>query len=207
MLRRLFDLYGSDKGSEATAPRPYPWEPHTYAEVYASLFSHCRASVRKVFECGLGTNSPDFPYNMTSSGKPGASLRAWRDYFPSATIYGADIDECVLFQEDRIQTFQVDQTSSKSIQSMWKLIGTADFDLMIDDGLHEFAAGTTLFEQSVGRLAAGGVYVIEDVSSVDLEKYSEYFQKRGYWVTFVQCPRGPRGLIRDNSLVLVRKPQ
>ena len=53
-----------------------------------------------IFEVGLGTNNVDVPSNMGKDGKPGASLRAWRDYFPNA-----DIDTRILFKEDKIQTF------------------------------------------------------------------------------------------------------
>ena len=53
---------------------------------YNNLFSHCRDTVKLVFECGIGTNYPDTKSNMTSTGKPGASLKVWKDYFPNAKI-------------------------------------------------------------------------------------------------------------------------
>ena len=39
---------------------------------------------------------------MGSEGVPLASLRAWRDYFKNANIYGADIDKGILKDEERI---------------------------------------------------------------------------------------------------------
>ena len=30
---------------------------------------------------------------MSEDGKPGASLRVWKEYFSNAEIYGADIDK------------------------------------------------------------------------------------------------------------------
>ena len=33
---------------------------------------------------------------MSINGKPGASLRAWRDYFVNSVVYGADIDKNIL---------------------------------------------------------------------------------------------------------------
>ena len=74
---------------------------------------------------------------MGTYGKPGASLRMWRDYFYNANIYGADIDKGILFNEDRINTYFVDQLDSETIKSMWNNIGLKDFDIIIDDGLHE----------------------------------------------------------------------
>ena len=52
---------------------------------------------------------------MSSNGKPGASLRVWRDYFYNAEIYGADIDK-TNFSEKRIKTFFVDQLDKKEIK-------------------------------------------------------------------------------------------
>ena len=37
-------------------------------------------------------------------------------------IYGADIDKDILFTEDRIKTFYVDQLSADSIKKMWEKI-------------------------------------------------------------------------------------
>jgi len=42
----------------------------------------------------------------------------WREYFPNANIYGADIDETILFQDERIATFPLDQTKPESISRL-----------------------------------------------------------------------------------------
>jgi hypothetical protein len=55
---------------------------------------------------------------MGRTGTPGASLRAWRDYFPNAEIYGADIDREILFEEERISAFYVNQLSESAILKM-----------------------------------------------------------------------------------------
>jgi hypothetical protein len=98
-LSRLCEFYGSDKGETEATSHSFPWPNHSYADYYSSLFSHCRLTPTKVFECGIGTNNPNLASSMGVNGKPGASLRAWRDYFPHATIYGADIDRDILFKE------------------------------------------------------------------------------------------------------------
>ncbi len=113
----LCDQYGSDKGSLTDANQSYSWSAHSYADYYTQIFSHCRNSVNKVFECGLGTNNPNLLSSMGINGKPGASLRVWRDYFPNAQIYGADIDTEILFSEERIQTYYIDQLNPVSIQN------------------------------------------------------------------------------------------
>lgn len=95
------DKYGSDKGAIKPDGHPYPWQAHTYAKIYEMLFSSRRYEVKNVFECGIGTNNIAVKANMTASGKPGASLRVWRDFFPNAMIWGADLDRNILFTEDR----------------------------------------------------------------------------------------------------------
>jgi len=205
LLASLCDLYGSDKGSCGAVVTPYPWPAHTYVDLYAQLFDHCRSNVKLVFECGIGSTDPSVPYNMGESGKPGASLRVWRDYFPNADVIGADLDETVLFEEPRIRTFQVDQTSPTSVTAMWQAVGRRDFDVMIDDGLHEPAGALTLFEHSIDLLAPHGIYVIEDVHPEHLRTYSTHFASLNYRASIVILRRTP-GELEWNNLVLIRKP-
>ena len=184
---------------------PYPWPAHTYVDLYAQLFDHCRSNVKLVFECGIGSTDLSMPYNMSESGRPGASLRVWRDYFPNADVIGADLDETALFEEPRIRTFHVDQTSPTSVTAMWRAVGQRDFDLMIDDGLHEPVGALTLFEHSIDLLAPHGIYVIEDVRPDDLRTYSTYFASLNYRASVVILRRTP-GELGWNNLVLIRKP-
>jgi hypothetical protein len=141
---------------------------------------------------------------MGVNGKPGASLRVWRDYFPNATIYGADIDKDVLFEEPRIKTYYLDQLDPESISDMWKQVGVRDFDFILDDGLHTFEAGSTLFSNSISMLAKHGIYVIEDVSGPDLREYDKFFRGLDYRVEFISLHRVGMSL-HNNNLVVIRK--
>jgi len=202
-ISELCDVYGSDKGQVRLDDHPYDWPAHTYADYYAMLFNHCREHVENVFECGLGTNNPEVRSNMGIDGKPGASLRVWRDYFPRAEIVGADIDEGALFSEPRIQTFQVDQTDPASISGLWEKIAHLTFDLMIDDGLHEFHAGACLFEHSIHKLAPQGIYIIEDVKALDLKAYRSFFKDMPYTVDYINLHRPGMG-VENNNLIVIR---
>ena len=204
ILARLCDVYGSDKGSLTADAHAYPWNSHNYTDYYSRLFSHCRNHVKKVFECGLGTNNPNLPSSMGVNGKPGASLRVWRDYFPNAMVYGADIDCDILFQEERINTWYIDQLNPDAIRKFWETVGEHDFDFIVDDGLHTFQAGSTLFTYSIDKLAQHGVYVIEDVTCEDLEKYKEFFKTTNYTVEFVTLYPSPNNAFFDNNLVVIR---
>lgn len=203
LVSQLCDKYGSDKGGVKSSAHACPRPTHTYADFYSRLFSHCRQSVEKVFECGLGTNNPDLVSSMGHDGKPGASLRVWRDYFPNATVYGADIDRDVLFEEERIRTFYVDQLDPTAIAALWRQVGVGDFDLMVDDGLHTFEAGSCLFEHSISRLAKDGVYIIEDVGPSNLLRYKAFFSNKDYAVDYVTLFR-PNVRLGDNNLVVIR---
>jgi hypothetical protein len=202
-LAIFFQKYGSDKGAVTLSGHPYPWPPHTYSDLYHGMWNLKRDNVLKVFECGIGTNSVDIPSSMGANGVPGASLYAWRDYFPNAQIYGADIDRKILFTADRIKTFWVDQLSEESITSLWAEVREKDFDIILDDGLHTFEAGSNLFANSIHALDDDGVYVIEDISSSDLVLYADFFKKQSYFVEFYLMTAEYK--TNDNNLITVRK--
>ena len=203
VLTGLFEKYGSDKGAGKLTGLPYPWPPHTYSDLYDSIFGQQREKIQRVFECGIGTSAAAFPANMGPDGIPGASLRAWRDYFVNAEIHGADIDREVLIDEERITTHWVDQLSVESIKSLWTEIGNRKFDVILDDGLHTFEAGSTLFANSIHALADNGVYVIEDVSRSDLLVYSEFFKSQSYFVEFHVMSAEHE--TRDNNVIVIRR--
>ena len=204
LLNTLCDKYGSDKGEIRPDGHPYAWPSHSYADFVERLFGHCRNHIKAVFECGLGTNNPALASSMGINGKPGASLRVWKDYFPLATIVGVDIDRDMLFEEDRIKTYYCDQTSKESIIEMWSQCPVKEFDLLIDDGLHTFEAGKTLLENSLNKLRSGGIYIIEDVSVPSLIDYKLYLKNSGLNYDIVNLYR--KGLrLGDNSVIVIRK--
>lgn len=204
-LSQLLEEYGSDKGYIYDGPKNYSWSPHTYADFYSRLFWQHRDSIKSVFECGLGSNDESIPSNMGSKGKPGASLRAWRDYFPNSTVYGADVDKKILFTENRIQTFYVNQLDTESIDALWSKLPLIRFDFMIDDGLHTFEAGSNFFTNSIYKLTKNGIYVIEDVNEQDIKKYKKFFGNKKFYVEFVRLYSRDK-YIPNNNLVLIRQP-
>ena len=154
-LASLFESYGSDKSTH-----------HNYHLLYGPLLRKIEPS--RFLEIGLGTNYTDVLSNMGETGKPGASLRAFRDFLPKASIFGADIDKRVLFTEERIKTFYVDQTSPDSFTQLSKHMGSEPFDVVIDDGLHSPNANlaTMLFAMSI--LKPSGLFVVEDFRAINV---------------------------------------
>jgi len=149
-LKHSFNTYGSDKCTH-----------HNYHLLYGSILKN-KESITAVLEIGLGTNNTDVVSNMSALGKPGASLRAFRDTLPHALIYGADVDKRILFKEERIKTFFVDQTNLESF-NMLNEHTKEKFDLIIDDGLHAPNANIATLTFALGKLKPGGSFVIEDI--------------------------------------------
>jgi len=150
---------------------------HNYTTLYNFLFSKYIKKKINFFEVGLGTNNLDVPSNMGPNGTPGASLYAFREYFKNANICGADIDDRILFEDDGIWTFYVDQTNPETIKKLWDCFENTEFDIIIDDGLHDYNANITFFENSFHMLKTGGIYIIEDILNSQKESFINYFSK------------------------------
>lgn len=166
-LCRIMARHGSDKGAFVGIGR------HNYTLYYHRLFAEIRGAVNAVFELGIGSTRADIPYTMGAAGTPGASLRGWREYFPNANIYAADIDRAILQPEYRILKFFCDQADPASIAALWNLpeLGTQTFDIIIEDGLHEFEAQYRFMKQSLHKVRENGVYICEDVRSEDFDRW------------------------------------
>lgn len=154
-LCELMSKHGSDKSSCV----------HNYTIVYNELFKNLKNTTRNFFELGIGTINS------------GASLRAWKDYFEKANIYGADILDEALFTEHRIQTFQCDQLDKKSISKLWDNFKDTEFDVILEDGLHTYEANIHFFENSFFKVKKGGYYIIEDIVEKYTFLYEDYFEK------------------------------
>lgn len=204
ILSELCEKYGSDKGYiNYHSRKPYNWKPHSYTSFYHSIFGLNRESIKFVYECGIGTNNLNIKANMTKNAEPGASLKVWRDYFVNATIYGGDIDKNVLFEENRIKTYFVDQLNSNTIKNMWEKIGIEEFDIIIDDGFHEPKANLNFFFNSVQKLKQNGVYVIEDVSNHHIKYLNQELEK--YDVEIVTLSTQYKKFYNNNNLIVIRK--
>lgn len=145
-----FDYFGNDKSTV-----------HDYHKLYGRILDDINHPYL-IFGIELGTNNVDIASNMGRFGRPGASLRAFRESYPNAMIYGADFDQRILFDEDRIITFFVDQTSILTFESLGENIPD-EFDLMIDDGLHSFSANLNSLKFFMSKIKVGGYIVIEDI--------------------------------------------
>lgn len=206
-LENLCDKYQCDKGFADISNRILHnnYMPHTYTDFYENLFNHNKNSVKKIFEFGIGTNNPSIPSSMGEKFKPGASLRVWRDYFVNATIFGADIDRDILFEDNRIKTFYVDQLKLETFNKMWNEVNDDGFDIIIDDGLHTLVAGINTFEQSYKKLNENGLYIIEDVDFCILKDLCNYFEKNNLHYEVISFSSNIMNLLRDSNLLILKK--
>ena len=194
-LTELMNKYGSDKGNKNNH--------HNYSEFYSEFFFNKRHEVKNFLEIGLGTNDINIQSNMGINGTPLASLRAWQDFFVNASIYGADIDKKILKNEERIKTFYVDQTNPKTIKEMFKNMQVNKFDIILEDGLHEFNANICFFENAINFLDDQGTYIIEDVYFKDKIKFTDYFANTNFNYSIVDIYHEKN--IANNSLIIIRK--
>ena len=195
-LTNIMARFGSDKGTGH----------HNYTNVYYELLNHLvdKPGVN-VFELGIGTNNPDLPSSMGVNGIPGASLRGWREWFKQANIFAGDIDKDILVNEEKISSFYVDQRSKESIEKLWEQIDE-QFDVIIDDGLHEFDANDIFVSNSHHKLKTGGIFIIEDIHTSDELKVNELLPKFSQWfseVKYMPIPHEYNTL--DNNILILRK--
>jgi len=204
-LCHIMKSHGSDKALYSGVSE------HNYTTFYYAALSHLRHLPIRLFEVGIGSIDPSIEHNMGIDGTPGASLRAWRDFFPLAKIFGADIDKSILFEEERIKTYFLDQTDPQTIKQMWADddLLLDDFDVIIDDGLHRFEANKCLFENSIHKLKIHGLYIVEDVNIGETMQWkkliSEIYTKKYQNLRFTVLKIPNSHNFRDNNLIVIER--
>ena len=170
-LCELFEKYYSDKCPQLGL--------HSYSPVYYEYLSGYKETFLDIIEIGVGNKELMSRY-LGENYQIGASLKAWRDFFINANVYGLDIRKDVLFNEDRLACFYTDQGSEieleNSISEIKKYKGDEShlFDLIVDDGSHRFDHISTSFNCFSKCVKLGGFYIIEDV----LKKNVDSLRKR-----------------------------
>ena len=86
---------------------------------------------------------------------------------------------------------------------MFKKIGDKKFDIILDDGLHEFSANISLFENSIKYLDNNGEYIIEDVYYKDKKKFINYFKDLDYQFSLIDIYHKKN--ILNNCIIVIKK--
>ncbi len=178
-LTELAKKYGCDK-----------FFNHSYMPVYDRLLGS--KQVRRLLEIGIGYKdmmTPFVPFYVH-----GASLQMWSEYWPEADIFACDIHEATLVNEGRIKSVVCDQSSPVQLLNMIGVLG-GNWDVIIDDGSHQFEHQTLTAATLLPYMRKGGVYIIEDTYP---DKGAELAAMFG-GVLFVGTKRP------DDSLVVIQR--
>jgi hypothetical protein len=157
-----FEKYFSDKNVNG------------YSDVYNDVFSPWKNNNIRLLEIGIGTLNPTHSNMLFWKDKhpeylPGASLRAFKDYFPNGTIYGIDTQPDCIINESQIITGLVDSTNKIECDDYFYGL---KFDFIIDDGDHNYLSQIKTFENFFGKMKHDGIYLLEDLETPDeLLKY------------------------------------
>ena len=139
-LTILANRYGSDKGTEHG-------DKHNFTETYEKYFRRFKDKKINILEIGVNN---------------GSSLKMWYDYFPNATIYGADINDKSEFTNERVKCVVLNQSKKEDLKEFAKNINIT-FDIIIDDGSHHISDQQLTFGCLFPLLKDDGIYVIEDL--------------------------------------------
>jgi hypothetical protein len=137
---------------------------HTYTPYYYDILSPIKNTCKNVLEFGIGFN------NYTHGALHGGSLKMWKEFFPNALLVGLDFNKDLLFKDDRIDTFFTDQKSEeilintkKEIFNKYPTILSDKFDLILDDGSHDYEDQIRSINIYWDCLKVDGYYIIEDI--------------------------------------------
>jgi hypothetical protein len=151
----LFNRMGSDKGTEISHG---DGTSHCYALEYYPLLREFVEDEINFLEIGLDTLSA-----RNGHPKDAPSLKAWRAFFPKATIYGYDINDFGFFEQEATFTFQGDQSSRHDLARFLEMYGGPEFRVVLDDGSHASSHQQISLASLFPAVEPGGLYIIEDL--------------------------------------------
>ena len=156
---------------------------HTYIATYNEYLSRFVNKGISILEIGIET---------------GKSLLMWNHFLVNANIYGIDINPKppILNDYAKIICHQMSSTDSTSVNSVFV---EKQFDIIIDDGSHEYNDQLNTFMLFSSKLKPDGIYFIEDVSVYELLNKINVL---GYNVKFHNKEFNRK--INDNMLIITR---
>ena len=170
-LNELFNYFGTDKGTEVT--NQYQ---KTSSKANQKLIGHGYA---QFYEKHLSTFKND-KINILEIGTwKGASVAAFYHYFKKAIIFCIDKNFKFQFKSKRVNFFNCDTESYKDIDSLKEYLKKNDseyFEIIIDDGSHNYKDILSNFYKFFKSIKPGGYYIIEDFNHYRL--HSSYINDK-----------------------------
>ncbi len=175
-----FNLYGTDKARD-----------HGYHNSYSKLFKD-RYSVKNIFEIGIGL---------------GFSKNVWKVLYPNAKLFFVDNNLDFLINEDGVFSYYADQNNIDTFKDFRIKTNSIPYDLVIDDASHNFELTYSTFLEVVEWLSPTGIYVIEDIKSMDVEKWKLQLDlyKDKYTVEYVDLTDTYKTDYDDSYLIIIRR--
>lgn len=162
---------------------------HNYTQFYQKYFDKYISNPKKILELGIYTTTTP-PLINTS----GASLKTWAEYFPESMIYGLDLIDYSILDENysNIKTLKCnceirEDNDVWDVKNPWllelytdnkhKMLGGkvglnhvisefgGDYDIIIDDGPHTMSGQQVFLGYMFKYLKPGGVFIIEDLDT------------------------------------------
>lgn len=197
-LCRLCAESGTDK-----CPYNLHGHRHPYTAPYSLFFEPLKHRPIKFAEIGVFR---------------GASVRAWREFFSKARIYGydRDIPNLQFIQAQNFPNVFLDTMDASSQESIKQKLQEATqdgelFDVILDDASHDPADQAAVIRTALPFLKQGGLLIIEDIFRERPTKpYEDAFHEVQDLVsfhTFIVCDHNLRyspGWNNDKLLVFVR---
>lgn len=133
---------------------------HNFTERYEQLFNRFRDSEINFLELGVLN---------------GRSLAMWSDYFEKGQIYGIDINlkryhqtypelvDLGAYTNKNVNVIEVDLTQLNDFNQVIETKLPSEFEVIIDDALHQSKAQFNNFKLLFPRIKEGGIYAIEDI--------------------------------------------
>jgi hypothetical protein len=131
---------------------------HDSVEIYETLFSPFKHKNLRILEIGVFQ---------------GNSMRLWEAYFPTAQIFGVDIESKSHYDSRRVKTLVADQGKRDDLARVLTATGR-DFDLILDDGGHRMDQQQISFGTLFPTLKSRGLYIIEDIHTSFPELYPNF---------------------------------
>jgi len=190
-LNKLFNHFGTDKGTEVI--NPYAKNSnnidkkligHGYGNFYESHLDIFKNIKIKILEIGTWK---------------GASVAAFFHYFNKAEIFCIDKNFKFKFKSKRIKFYNCNTENLSDIVKLGKYFTKKNisyFDVIIDDGSHNYSDMLNNFKNFFKKVKPGGYYIVEDFNhykihpsyvndspndALDMEEIFQYIEKRAYF--------------------------
>jgi len=186
-LSRAFVWNGSDKVGG--------W--HNFGYVYSLLLDQFAERGFNLMEVGDGSSLWGPAAGSGDGYLAGGSMQAWKDAF-NVNAVGVEIDRSAGQGFSLSHPVIVNRSEKSTLQEQ---LNRQHYDVIIDNGFHDFEASTALLQAALAKPQAPGLYFIEAVQVADTARWENYLSAIPNASLFVSFPSPVN--YQDNCMVMV----